>query len=252
MLRVLITGASGKLGRELKRLVPQAYTPTHQELDIRDRKNVFKYIDENAIDTIIHCAALTNIRYCEMNREKTFDVNVKGTRNLRDALFTFDPKNCYFIYVSTACVFPGDDSEHFDSGYSETDIPYPKNFYALTKLLGEIILMEVAEVTNVWILRTNFIGRGKWSYPKAFVDRYANYLYIDQVAEEIKKLMEKKMTGIVHICGDRQASIFDFARLTDPDVKPMTIREYHGPPLTVNMTLKSICIPHVHFEVKMI
>lgn len=239
-MNILVTGASGRLGKELKKLLPFAFSPSHTSLDIGNRLNVFKYVINHKIDRIIHCAALTSIRYCEEHREEAYNVNVKGTINLSDALSSFNPHG-YFIYVSTACVFDG----YTDFGYAETDVPCPKNFYALTKLLGEFTVLHKS---NVLIVRTNFIERGTWPYPKAFVDRYANYLYSDQVAKEIIKLMKKKMNGIVHICGDKQASIYDFACLTDPNVKPMTLKEYQGPPLTVNMTLKSIHISHIRFK----
>lgn len=74
-----------------------------------------------------------------------------------------------FIYVSTACVFDG----HSEM-YSEESIPYPENFYSLTKLLGEYV---VNRLSNSLIIRTNFVGRQKWPYSKAFADRFGTYLF---------------------------------------------------------------------------
>ena len=47
------------------------------------------------------------------------------------------------------------------------------------------------------------------------------------------------MTGIVHVVGDRKMSVLDLARITTPGVQPMTIDEYSGPPLTMDMSLDS-------------
>lgn len=214
-------------------------------MDITNREAAFQYVQVEEIDTIIHCAALTNIRYCEEHREPTFDVNVNGTLTLAEALGSSHVEHPYFVYISTACVFPGDSPDRY---YSEDDVPYPKNFYALTKLIGEWVVSSFSKQLAVLVLRTNFIERKKWPYPSAFTDRFATYLYSDQVAEAVKRLVDKRMTGLVHVCGDTKMSMYEFAKLTDPNVKPMTLQDYSGPPLTVNMSLASKRISPISFK----
>lgn len=235
------------MGGELKGLFPRALTPSHRELDITDSEGAQRYVRENVVETVIHCAALTSVRHCEMNRAEAFATNVQGTRNLCEALL-HNNKIGYFIYVSTACVFPGDDPEHY---YSEDDIAYPKNFYGLTKLLGECVVSETARRYGgaPMIIRTNFVKRGKWKYRSAFVDRFGTYLYADQVAGEIKKIIGVNMRGLVHICGDTRMSMYELARIGDPEVKSMTLKNYEGPPVTVNMCLTSKKIPLIPFGV---
>ena len=64
---VLITGSSGTLGRELVKKIPSALKPTHSELDITDYQAVLNYFDNHSeIDTVIHTAAMTGIRECEI------------------------------------------------------------------------------------------------------------------------------------------------------------------------------------------
>lgn len=226
-------------------MLPDGLFPTHENLDITKKDHVVDYIRKESVDTIIHCAALTNIRYCEEHREETFNINVNGTRALIEALASSKVERPYFIYVSTACVFPGDSPSKY---YSEEDVPYPKNFYAVTKLIGECISGSFSKSLDVLVLRTNFIERKKWPYPKAFTDRFATYLYADQVANAIKDLVEKRTIGLVHICGDKKMSMFEFAKLTDHEVQLMTLKDYNGPPLTVNMSLTSKKTPLIHFE----
>lgn len=234
-MRVFITGGTGKLGKELVKVFPESLHPTHKELDITDKEAVYRFIKENMPDVIIHCAALASIRRCEENKESAWKINVEGTENLVSACLEFK-KECYFVYISTACVFYGDKGE-----YVENDIPYPKNFYSLTKLLGEFVFKH-AGLKKWLIIRTNFVSSGRWPYPKAFIDRYGTYLFADDLALAIKSVITDNLTGIVHICGEEKMSMFELAKTTTPDIKPMTLTEYDGPPLTVDMSLQSIRI----------
>ena len=149
-MAVLITGSTGALGSELKKRFPDALAPKHNELDITNKEMVKNFFKNNEIDTIIHTAAITSIRKCEEERESTWKTNVDGTKNLIDALIQTNPDG-KFVYVSTACVFDG----HGEM-YSESSIPYPENFYALTKLLGE---QEVKKIDSYLIIRTNFTAK---------------------------------------------------------------------------------------------
>jgi len=228
---ILITGGSGKLGKELKKVYPEALAPSHNELDIIDRESVFNYIKKNSPNIIIHAAALTGIVQCEINKEKAWQTNVKGTENLVEACLKFKP-SVYFVYISTACVFDGKRGM-----YTENDIPYPENFYSLTKLLGEFI---VKRIDKHLIIRTNFVAREKWPYPAAFIDRFGTYLFADQVAKGIKEVIEANLTGIVHIVGDKKLSMFELAKITTPNIKPISLKDYSGPRLTVDMSLDTI------------
>ncbi|MBI4010621.1 MAG: sugar nucleotide-binding protein [Candidatus Aenigmarchaeota archaeon] len=229
---MLIIGSSGKLGRQLEKAFPEALAPKHEELDVKDRGEVESYIKKFRPHTIIHAAALTNVRQCEIDKKSTWDTNVVGTENLVGACASVVP-NCYFVYMSTACVFYGDRGD-----YIETDIPNPKNFYSFTKLLGEFI---VKKLSNHLIIRTNFVERGEWPYEKAFIDRFGTYLFADDLTLAIKEVIGKKLAGVVHVAGDKKFSMFELAKLTTPNVKPMTMKEADLP-LTQDMTLRSIRI----------
>ena len=231
MTKMLVTGGSGKLGTALVKLFPDSLHPTHEELDLSDRESVFKCVAENQPSIVVHTAALTGIRDCEDDKPQAWKSNVLGTGNLVDA-FLKQGIDVSFIYVSTACVFDG-----HRGFYTEDDIPYPENFYALTKLLGEF---EVKKLPNYLIVRTNFVAKEKWRFPKAFTDRYGTYLFAEDVARGIDDVINADLKGLVHICGDRKLSMLELARLTTPTVQPMTLSEYNGPRLTVDMTLDTV------------
>ena len=227
-MKSLITGGSGILGTELKKFFPDSLFPSHSELDITNHEMVFDYFSKNEFDSIIHTAAMTSVRQCESEKKLSWDTNVVGTKNLVDATAEFR-SNSKFIYLSTACVFDG-----HDGMYKESSIPSPENFYALTKLIGE---QQIKNLKNYLIIRTNFVGKQKWMYPKAFTDRFGTYLFAENVASGIKEIFDTNIEGTIHIVGDKKLSMYDLAKITTASIQPMTIDEYQGPPLTMDMSL---------------
>lgn len=230
---IVVTGGSGKLGRTLKRVFPSAQFPARSSFDLCNQGSLDEFMNLAPPSVLIHTAAMTNIRAAEHDRETCWNTNVKGTQRLVSALQRFAP-NCYFVYLSTACVFQGD-----VGNYCEDDIPYPKNFYGLTKLVGEQI---AGRMLRHLIVRTNFVAREPWPYPKAFVDRFGTYLFADDVATALGRLINQRMEGLVHVTGDRRMSMFELAQLTTPDVGTLKMADVDVP-LTVDMTLRSIRIP---------
>ena len=227
-MKTLITGGSGLLGTELKKFFPNSLFPSHSVLDITNHEMVFDYFSKNEFDSIIHTAAMTSVRQCESEKKLSWSTNVVGTKNLIDATTEFR-SNSKFIYVSTACVFDG-----HTGMYKESSVPYPENFYALTKLIGE---QFVKNLKNNIIIRTNFKGKQKWMYPKAFTDRFGTYLFAENVASGIREIFDANIEGTIHIVGDKKLSMYDLAKITTASIQPMTIDEYQGPPLTMDMSL---------------
>ena len=229
-MTILVTGGSGSLGSELKKIFPECLSPSSNDLDIRNKQNIENYLKTHSIDTVIHTAAITSVRSCEENKKLAWNTNVQGTKNLVDYISKLNSP-IKFVYVSTACVFDG------HSGmYDEDDIPYPENFYALTKLLGE---RELFNLPNFLIIRTNFVSKKPWPYPAAFTDRFGTYLFASNVAIGIKEVLNNNLSGIVHIVGDTKLSMYDLAKITTPNIQKMNINDYTGPPLTMDMSLNS-------------
>lgn len=232
-MNVLITGGSGALGTSLKKYFKDAFCPTHEEMDITDADAVNKSILGYGPSILIHTAAATDVRWSEENRAKAWLTNVEGTQNIIDALKKLN-NNCYLIYMSTACVFAGEHEKY----YTEEDAPYPKNYYSLTKLCGELVSRQY---TNICIIRTNFVPKRQWKHPKAFIDRFGTYLFSDNVAEGIYDVCKKKEKGIIHIVGDRRMSMYELAVLAgSKNIGKIALDEYKGPPLTVDMSLSTV------------
>ena len=232
-MKVLITGGNGDLGKSLRKVFRHAFAPTHKAMDVTDPKAVGKTIIGFKPDVLIHAAALVGIRECEENKEKAWLANVEGTQNIVNALNKLH-NNCYLVYVSTACVFAGEDGRY----YKENDVPAPKNYYSFTKACGELITRQCS---NSCIIRTNFVPKRQWKYPKAFTDRFGTYLFADNAAKGIYDVCKKKKQGIIHIVGDKRISMYELAILAgSKGIGKITMKEYNGPPLTIDMSLSTI------------
>lgn len=119
-MKILITGCHGQLGTELQKQLADeecALGPLPErlrkatviavdvdELDITDREATVTYIRRTQPDTVINCAAFTNVDGCETNRDAAYRVNALGPRNLALAC---EKINARLIHISTDYVFPG-------------------------------------------------------------------------------------------------------------------------------------------------
>lgn len=227
-MTVLITGGENSLSLELSKLYPDALVPNSDELDLSNKKNIERFFEKNDFDVIIHNESLLNVRLCEEQKDLAIKANVTSVKNLIDVI---QEKNLdiQFIHISTPCVFDGKNEM-----YVESSVPKPVNFYGQTRLDGE---KEVQKLHQYTIVRTNYVSRKKWAYPKAFTDRFGTYLFPKQVAQGIYDVQTEKITGIIHIVGDTKISMFELAKITTPEIESMTIDDYSGPPVTVDMSL---------------
>lgn len=135
MDNILITGADGQLGRELRSLmevrgdIKCLYTDCH-DLDITDAGAVEKFIADNSITKIINCAAYNNVDGAETETDAAIRINVTGPMNLAESAARH---GAYLIHISTDFVFDGSRT----SPYHESDRPSPLSEYGRTKLAGE-------------------------------------------------------------------------------------------------------------------
>jgi len=146
--RILVTGSTGLLGSALLKELATTYDVVSFCGDVADQIVAEKYIkDPVRYNWVIHTAAITNVDACERDRRRSYEVNVTGTRNVRDIA---QAHGAALAYISTASVFSGG-----EGNYKEEDLPYPINFYNFTKTVGEEC---VAEYTGSVILRVNILG----------------------------------------------------------------------------------------------
>jgi len=209
--KVLITGGSGALGSNIKKIL-NCDAPGSKELDIRDLKKCRKAMRKYKPDIVIHCAAWTDVARAEKNKKDCWDVNVIGTENM---VKVADGRR--FVYISTHYVFDGEKGD-----YEESDTPNPINFYSLTKLIGEVV---VGQHPNTLIIRTGLKKDGPWPYPKAFVDQWLCSDFASKRAPDIVRAsLMGRLKGLIHISGKRKTS-YALAKKSSPLVGKMSIKD---------------------------
>jgi dTDP-4-dehydrorhamnose reductase len=232
--KVLITGASGFLGRYLLKDSPQNTQilaqyfkhPIHstgdevQSLELDLTKSPFDKLAEFKPDVIIHAAAQSSIDACESKPEEAWRINFEATEKLVD--FAKEMK-CRFIYTSTDIVFDGKKGH-----YSEKDIPNPINVYGQTKLESEKYILENLKNSVVARLAL-FYGKALNGTPSftelmlenlragkkvnAFTDQYRSPLPVSQLAQAIWELVDSDFRGVIHIGGSERISRYDMAKI---------------------------------------
>jgi len=240
-MSILITGSTGQLGRELKKVLvdEELITPTHQDLDIR-HFNVVQRIIELQPQIIIHTAAYTDVDGCEKNQELAWGVNSSGTRNIAIAA---EELNAKLFYISTDYVFDGLKKE----AYLETDVPNPVNIYGKSKLTGENFIQDIC--SKHFIIRTsslysktgrNFVNTilelAKVKEELRVVDdQIGSPTYAMDLANVVKDLIPLENNGIYHASGEGECSWYEFAieilRLRGIQIKvvPVTSDEISRP-----------------------
>jgi len=215
-MKVLLTGGSGRLGRELLALLPGVHAPQSSDLDVTRPETISHVLDDVRPEVVVHAAAYTDVAGAEADRECCWRVNVEGTRNLVRAVLE---RGIFLVHISTDYVFEGS-----RGGYREEDTVGPvRNYYALTKLVAE----EVARLApEHLVIRTSFRPR-EWPYPTAFTDVYTSQDYVDVIAPKIALAVQHCREiphSVLHIATERK-SVFELARRRRPDVQPGSKRE---------------------------
>ncbi|MGQ7260430.1 dTDP-4-dehydrorhamnose reductase [Vreelandella sp. V005] len=150
-MHVLVTGATGQVGYELLRLVPEGFTVTgfgSAELDITDKSAVEEAVDRETPALIINAAAYTAVDKAEAEPELAYAVNQDGVANLATVAAQ---RKIPLLHISTDYVFAGD----AETAYCEEDTPAPSGVYGASKLAGEKVLAETC--ANHLIMRTSWV-----------------------------------------------------------------------------------------------
>lgn len=243
-MRILVTGANGQLGNEMRVLAKENPQHTYyftdvQELDICDKDAVWTYIAENQIEIIVNCAAYTAVDKAEEDRELAHRLNGVAPEILARAA---QACNAAVIQVSTDYVFDG--KAHIP--YTEECKPCPDSAYGSTKLEGEYAVMNNCEravvIRTAWLYSTfgnNFVktmirlGKERDSLGVVF-DQIGTPTYANDLARAIYTIINKGIVrGIYHFSDEGVCSWYDFtmaihrlAGITSCKVKPLHTAEY--------------------------
>ena len=240
-MNILITGANGQLGNEMR--VLSAQHPQHTyfftdvaELDITSEDAVTTFVKENAIDVIVNCAAYTNVDRAEIDEPLAYAINATAVENLGRS-------GAKVIHVSTDYVFSG---EGFVP-YTENDAVAPRTAYGRTKLAGEQLLLAVSPdaiiIRTAWLYSTygnNFVktmlrlGHERDSLGVVF-DQIGSPTYAADLAMAIYAAINAPEwhAGIYHFSNEGVCSWYDFtheifalSKIHDCQLRPILSSEY--------------------------
>lgn len=220
---ILITGANGQLGSEMRELLTQNsidYIATGvEELDITNKKKVKDYFNKIQPTVVFHCAAYTAVDKAENEGKKAnWLINVEGTRNIAEVC---QEHHSIFVFISTDYVFDG---KKENLQYDVLDKPNPINEYGRAKLEGEKLALNICDRT--YVIRTSWVF-GKFG--KNFVFTMQNLAKknksIDVVNDQIGRptwtrtlgefmlhlVQTNQEYGIYHLSNDGYCSWYTFA-----------------------------------------
>ena len=263
-MKVLVTGASGQLGRDVVLLLEKEghdiLACDRDQMDITNQAQCNEVISSYHPEVIIHCAAYTAVDAAETDTDGAYKVNAVGTRNVAVAAEKVGAK---LIYISTDYVFDGQST----TPYQEYDNTNPQSVYGKSKRAGEWLVQSLCSkwfvVRTSWVYGlhgNNFVktmlklGQEK---PKFQVvhDQKGSPTYTVDLAFFLIELMGTEMYGIYHAsnCGECTwyeftQAIFEEAQTVvgvsiQAELEPCTTEQFPRPaPRPVNSVMDHLSI----------
>ena len=227
--KIVVSGGNGRFATVLRKTINSNnyYFPSKSQMNILNLKSLEKYLKSKKPKYFMHVAALSRpMSIHDKKISKSIDLNIIGTCNVVKICEKLKIK---LIYFSTGYVYPG-----IKGNYIETDSLNPINKYAFSKLGGEC---AVRMYDNSLILRIIMCEK-PFVHKSAFNDVKTNFIFQDDVAKMVPKLLNKK--GIINIGGKIQ-SVYNFAKKYNKRIKQISGRKIFPPNPSMNLTkLKKI------------
>lgn len=226
MNNILITGANGQLGNEMRIQSLKSKEDVYHftdvaELDITRINDIRHYVSEKHINIIVNCAAYTNVDKAEDDETTANLINHEAVRNLAVVSKEADIQ---LIHISTDYVFGGTNN----LPYQENEPTNPLGVYGKTKFAGENAIKEIecdylifrtawlySSFGNNFVKTMQRLTREKDSLKVVF-DQVGTPTYAADLASLIYKVIEEKMyekhQGIYHFSNEGVCSWYDFAK----------------------------------------
>ncbi|MCM1293016.1 MAG: dTDP-4-dehydrorhamnose reductase [Bacteroides sp.] len=223
-MKILVTGANGQLGNEMKSVLEQrlpgitTYTDI-ADLDLTDAAAVEKMVEDGEFTHIINCAAYTAVDKAESDQTMCYRINVDAVQNLAKAACKTGAK---VVHISTDYVFDGTNHRP----YTEADKVNPTSAYGTSKRKGEMILLsycpEAIIFRTAWLYSpygNNFVktmlrlGKEKSSL-RVVCDQIGTPTYAADLAQAIFTVITSPQwtAGIYHFSNEGAISWYDFTK----------------------------------------
>lgn len=208
-MKIIIIGADGQLGRELRKLYPDAVGTSHDPskkfyLPIENYDAIIKLLERERPDVVINCAALTNVDRCEKEKEYAYKVNGLAVRSMALECKRIGAK---LVNISTDYIFDGT-----EGNYIEEAVPNPVNYYGLSKLAGEHFAFSseenlVVRTSGVFGYSNNFplfvYNKLKNGEAVKAIGGFYSPIHAENLANAVKKLINLGESGIINVAGER-------------------------------------------------
>ena len=230
-MKILVTGANGQLGREL-RIVAQGSADKYiftdvveaegletLRLDITDLEAIRALVKEQGIDVIVNCAAYTNVDGAESNQELAELLNAKAPENLA---IVMKEAGGLLVHISTDYVFG---KEVYNTPCREDMVGTPTGVYGITKLRGERNIQATGcrsiIIRTAWLYSEfgkNFVKTmlnltATRPELKVVFDQVGTPTYAYDLAQAIVAILKEPKTGIYNYSNEGVCSWFDFAKM---------------------------------------
>lgn len=221
-MRVLVTGASGQLGKDVVALLQKkghdVMGCSRAELDITYLEQCQQVIGGFQPDSIIHCAAYTAVDAAETDVDGAYRVNAVGTRNVATAAEKVGAK---LVYISTDYVFNGRSAVPYQE-YDNTD---PQSVYGKSKRAGEVLAQSLS--SRYFIVRTSWVyGLHGNNFVKTMLrlgqekpsvqvvnDQKGSPTYTVDLAEFLSELILTEKYGIYHASNAGECTWYEFTQV---------------------------------------
>jgi len=235
--KILITGSNGLLGQKLVNLFSNidnyevfalsrgnnrnetTNKYAYYSIDITNSKKLVELINSLKPHFIVNCAAMTNVDECQKEKEKCDLINVEAVKTLVNCA---RENNTHLIQISTDFIFDGDNGP-----YKEDDEPNPINYYGLSKLKSEdiIIISEIKYTILRTILVFGIVDNMSTNNIVLFVkkalenkqevtmvdDQYRMPTFVDDLAQACLLSIQNQAYGVFHISSSELLSVYEMA-----------------------------------------
>jgi dTDP-4-dehydrorhamnose reductase len=244
-MRILITGAGGMLGFDVRRAVDGAghegLARTRAQLDITDAAATADAVRDARPDAVINCAAWTDVDGAETHAGEATAVNGTGAGNVAAAAAA---AGAWLVHVSTDYVFDGAKPQP----YVESDPVDPMSAYGRSKLQGERAVAAAAPEAHTIVRTAWLFGAGGKCFPKTILraaaqrpeltvvaDQVGSPTFTGHLAPALVEVAAQRVPGVLHVAGAGRCSWYELAVAVvaaggvDCPVRPISTDEYPLP-----------------------
>jgi len=241
-MKILLFGASGQLGTELRHALSQWYEVSAYDihnLNLENTQVVRETMSAEKPGVIVNASAYTAVDLAEKESEKAFTINRDIPALIAEEAAKLD---AFLIHYSTDYVFDGMKARP----YLEGDTPNPLGTYGKSKLSGEAAIRSGAAkyliLRTSWVYsmnRNSFVTKVlEWARKQEVMsvvsDQVSNPTWARTLADVTAQLLAKGVdcltehSGLYHVAGVGHASRLEWARKIvelDPNKQEQKVRE---------------------------